>query len=583
MNSELNDKCDLFFYIVQNPLTRKFNKDSQYIITIKNILNKASILLSGHVYKNKLKSNKEEYFIIEEVKHRQSLTISAKFNHGNGNIYAKIINNNEELNNKELIFPNSSYFDFQGNSIYMGKMLQIPGSIFSKIGKTITRIKILLTIVVNTYIANDQKEIEYSLSFSDEAKRINQNIPYNNFINSGEFNYYSFYFDKNTQNILISLSNMNGDADLFLNYGNEIYPTPSEYDWGSNNIGHEYIDININYEFFKKHNINNLSGYYTLLVVGYTNTTYTLFISSHDEYIFKLIDNTPINCKCETKDDKCYFRYDDIIKKHQIYDTLLNNDTSTNNTEIIFTTQYLYGNGKMYASIIKEQEIYTNSDNKKYIDFFPSKLNNDFNNDEYGKRNYLKINVEENKYSIDSVILLTFICEEKTDVEITSSPLAPSGDYKYIVPDKENIFYIQYNKSLSQNKQLETILEFYSYKDNDIIYEFHVYIGMAKIHIYTNQSKWDNSTRDFYYEYNHIAEFIIKANNEKNDRNYRKYFIDEYFNTISKYASKGKNILFSIKPITNFGFYLQVTYDKSWINVPIGKEKSYLIKNRVLY
>ena len=583
MNSELNDRCDLFFYIVQNPLTRKFNKDSQYIITIKNILNKASILLSGHVYKNKLKSNKEEYFIIEEVKHRQSLTISAKFNHGNGNIYAKIINNNEELNNKELIFPNSSYFDFQGNSIYMGKMLQIPGSIFSKIGKTITRIKILLTIVVNTYIANDQKEIEYSLSFSDEAKRINQNIPYNNFINSGEFHYYSFYFDKNTQNILISLSNMNGDADLFLNYGNEIYPTPSEYDWGSNNIGHEYIDININYEFFKKHNINNLSGYYTLLVVGYTNTTYTLFISSHDEYIFKLIDNTPINCKCETKDDKCYFRYDDIIKKHQIYDTLLNNDTSTNNTEIIFTTQYLYGNGKMYASIIKEQEIYTNSDNKKYIDFFPSKLNNDFNNDEYGKRNYLKINVEENKYSIDSVILLTFICEEKTDVEITSSPLAPSGDYKYIVPDKENIFYIKYNKSLSQNKQLETILEFYSFKDKDIIYEFHVYIGMAKIHIYTNQSKWDNSTRDFYYEYNHIAEFIIKANNEKNDKNYRKYFIDEYFNTISKYASKGKNILFSIKPITNFGFYLQVTYDKSWINVPIGKEKSYLIKNRVLY
>ena len=127
---------------------------------------------------------------------------------------------------------------------------------------------------------------------------------------SGEFQYYAFYFDKNTQNILISLSNMNGDADLFLNYGNEIYPTPNEYDWSSTNLGHEYINININDKFFKKNNINTLAGYYTLLVVGYSNTTYTLFISSHDEYVFKLIDNTPINCKCETRDDKCYFRYE---------------------------------------------------------------------------------------------------------------------------------------------------------------------------------------------------------------------------------------------------------------------------------
>ena len=134
-----------------------------------------------------------------------------------------------------------------------------------------------------------------------------------------------------------------------------------------------------------------MAGYYTLLVVGYSNTTYTLFISSHDEYVFKLIDNTPINCKCETRDDKCFFRYDDIMKKIQIYENMINNETLLKSTEIIFTSQYLYGNGKMYASIIKEQDIYNNNLNKKYIDFFPTKLNNDFNNAEYGKRNYLKV------------------------------------------------------------------------------------------------------------------------------------------------------------------------------------------------
>ena len=578
------NKRDLFIYISQNPLSIKFNKDSQYIITAKNSINKASILLSGHVYKNKLKLNNEEYFIIEEVEHRESLTISAKFQHGSGEIYAKIIDNNEEkkLNNK-LLFPNSTYYDYQGNSVYMGKMLQIPGKIFDEIGKTVTRIKILITVLVKSYIKNDQKEVEYTISFSDEAKRINQNIPYHNSIMAGEFQYYAFYFDKNTENILISLSNMNGDADLFLNYGNEIYPTPSDNDWCSTSLGHEYIDININDNFFKKNNINTLAGYYTLLIVGYTNTTYTLYVSSHDEYIFKLIDNTPMNCKCETKDDKCFFRYDDIVKKIQLYEKIINNETLLESTEIIFTSQYLYGNGKMYASILKEQDIYTNTENKKYIDFFPSKSNNDFNNAEYGKRNYLKVKIPDNKYSIDSIILMTFICEEKTDVEITSSPLTPSGDYKYIIQDRENIFYIKYNDSLPINKQLETFLAFYSYKDNDIIYEFHTYIGMAKIHIYTNESRWNNKTNEFYYEYNHISEFVIKSQNENDIKNYNKYFVDEYFNTINQYAAKGKTILFSIKPITNFGFYLQLTFDKTWVNVPIGKEKNYLIKNKVLY
>ena len=583
-NSIINsNKLYIFIYVIQNPLSIKFNKDSQYMITLKHSLNKASILLSGHIYKNKLQINTEEYFIIEEVKHRESLTISAKFAHGSGEIYAKIIDNNAEMKLNKLIFPNSTYFDYQGSSVYMGKMLQIPGEVFDKIGKEITKIKILITIKVKSYVRNDIKEVEYSISYSDEAKRINQNIPYLNTIMSGEFQYYAFYFDKNTQNILISLSNMNGDADLFLNYGNEIYPTPNEYDWSSTNLGHEYINININDKFFKKNNINTLAGYYTLLVVGYSNTTYTLFISSHDEYVFKLIDNTPINCKCETRDDKCYFRYDDIMKKIQIYENMLNNETLLKSTEIIFTSQYLYGNGKMYASIIKEQDIYNNNLNKKYIDFFPTKLNNDFNNAEYGKRNYLKVSIPENKYTVDSIILMTFLCEEKTDVEITSSPLVNSGDYKYLFPERENIFYIKYNQSLPQKKQLETILAFYSYKDQDIIYELHTYLGMAKVHVYTNESRWNNKTREFYYEYNHISEFIIKAKNEENPEKIQKFFVDDYFNTINKFAAKGKTILFSIKPITNFGFYLQLTFDKSWVNVPIGKDKTYLIKNRILY
>ena len=577
------NKCDLFIYIIQSRLSLKFERDSQYIITGKTSFQKANFLLSGHVYKNKMKPNTKEYFIIEEVKHRESLTITVRFTQGTGDFYVNVVDNNEEAKLNNLIFPNSTHHDYKGTSVYMGKMINIPGEYFDKIGKSILKLKILITIEGSTYSSNNKKEIEYYLSYSNEAKRINQNIPYQSSIREGEYQYYTFYFDKNTENILISLSNMNGDADMFLNYGNKIYPTPVESDWISNSIGHEYIDINKDDPFFKKNNINDLSGYYTLLVVGYTRTTYTLFVSSHDEYIFKLVENTPVNCKCETKDDKCYFRYDDIINKRE--QNLLNN-TNINSTEIIFTSQYLYGNGKMYASVLKEQQIYSNSENKKYIDYFPNETNFDVSNSEMGKRNYLKLRIPNIKYSLDSLVLMTFVCEEKTDVEINISPLSPSGEFKYISSDRENIFYLRYNESLSDSKQPQTILSYYFYKESDAIYEFHAYTGRAKIHIYTNETKWNNVTNGFDYEYNHISSFVIQGKlgkNELQDYRYSKYFTEEYFNTIPNYLCKGKTVLFSVTPLTNFGFYLQITNDRNWINIPIGRDKTYYVKNKVLY
>ena len=572
------NKYNIFVYILQSRLSLKFERDSQYIITTKTSINKGNILLSGQVYKNKITQNGEDYFIIEEVKHRESLTITVRFNQGTGDIFAKLMDNNKEAKLKEITFPNSTDFDYRGSSVYMGKVIQIPGNIFDEIGKTIIKLKILITVKANSVTKSSSKDVEYYLSYSNEAKRINQNIPYQSSISAGEFQYYTFYFDKNTENILISLSNMNGDADLFLNYGNEIYPTPIEADWYSNSLGHEYIDINKNDMFFKNNNKNNLSGYYTLLVIGYSDTTYTLFVSSHDENIFKLSDNIAINCKCESKNDKCYFRYDNVANKRE--------SKNLTSTEIIFTSQYLYGNGKMYASILKEQEIYTNSENKKYIDFFPTEKINDFSNAQFGKRNYLKVIVPEKKYSIDSLILMTFECEEKTDVEITASPLTPSGDFKYLIGERENIFYLKYNQSLPRTKQVETTLAYYSYRDTETIYEFHAYLGKAKIHIYTNESKWDNKTKKFLYEYNHISEFVIQSKQDENEMKeykYQKYFTEEYFNTIQPNFSKGKTILFSILPLTNFGFYIQITNDRTWTNVPIGKDKTYYVKNKILY
>ena len=56
----------------------------------------------------------------------------------------------------------------------------------------------------------------------------------------------------------------------------------------------------------------------------------------------------------------------------------------------------------MYAKIMKEREL----------------------NDISKNRNYMKIIVDKDNYSKDSLILMTIICDEITDVEITTASLS---------------------------------------------------------------------------------------------------------------------------------------------------------------
>ena len=82
----------------------------------------------------------------------------------------------------------------------------------------------------------------------------------------------------------------------------------------------------------------------------------------------------------------------------------------------------------------------------------------------------MKIKVKEEQYSKDSVIFMTFICEEKTDVEITAASLSLRGLYNYLDKDRENIFYLKLNETQGISNQLESTFTFYSYKEEDVIY-----------------------------------------------------------------------------------------------------------------
>ena len=64
-----------------------------------------------------------------------------------------------------------------------------------------------------------------------------------------------------------------------------VLPTQDNSDWCSNLNNHEYIEISKDDDYFKKNNCS-ISGYYGLLVVGFIDTSFTLFVSTHKNKVF---------------------------------------------------------------------------------------------------------------------------------------------------------------------------------------------------------------------------------------------------------------------------------------------------------
>ena len=368
---------------------------------------------------------------------------------------------------------------------------------------------------------------------------------------------------------------MKGDADIYLNYG-ESLPTSKKYDWKSNQINHEFIDINKNNEFFISRNITSLKGFYTLLVAGFIDTSYTLFISNHKNVIFPLRNNKKATCFCENMDDKCYFRFTDVFMNK-------NKENGINYNEIIFTLNYLYGNGIIYTKVVKDEEI-NRLKNISLSQIFPNNENYDISNKESKQRDYLKFQIKEEKYAEDSNILITFICSERTKVDITSTSIRYFKTTDFIEENKENIYYLGFDPN-SDEFQSDITLIFYNYeKSKDLIYSIHSYVGDAHVIVYSNNSFYDMNRHEYINEYKQLNSFDINSYNEQNNILVSNPYTNDYHNAILvKDKEKFDNIIFKITPKNKFCFYIRCNYDKNFLEIPFGKMMSYYAKNDEFY
>ena len=580
------DGVYVYYYISRSDAMEKEGKVCQYVVIEKTSETKGQILQPGVVTMGELQVGEREYFIVEEIEKRKWAFINVIFKKGTGNVYLRIPQTPESHSN--IRFPDEGNYDYKGNLVYSGRIIRIPEKEFGRLNSENKKLQLLITITADAgtetvVTSSDEKnkekqevisEIEYTISYSNEPKRINQNEPYDGYITQGEFQYFNLYFDKNTKNIYIGLFNMNGDADMYLSKGKKL-PTTNEFDWSSTDNAHEYIDISKDDMYFQT-NKQNISGYYSLLIVGFVETSYSLFVSSHDKKVLPLRNNLPMTCWCAKEGDKCLFRYNDVWNKN-------NGENGLAHNEIIFTTQYLYGSGYMYSKVYVDSELHNSND---FYKSFPDSNNFDYSNKISNQRNYMKVKVDGEKYTPDSSILLTFECSQKTKVDITSTPLYHFSSVEYIGENRENTFYLGKNDFNDKLSKLTLVFNNNNGKDQDLIYSVHSYIGDAHFKVYGNVSNWDVKAQKIVYDYKLLNEFDLITNDKNQDFNIDVYnpYTHDYHNFIPKIdKEKYDDIYFYVEPKTEFGFYIQCTFDKNWNKLQIGKSQSFFVVNNQLF
>ena len=578
INSNTKNNINIYYYIRRSESMIKDKKVCQYVLLERTSETKAQYLMPGIVSTGELKIGSKAHFIIEEVEKRKSAYINVNFKGGFGNAYIRIPET-PEIN--QMRFPDEGYYDYKGKSIYSGRLITIPQEEFKKLKNGKLQILVTITAEIGSYQASETNNvnkghIKYSISYSNEPKRLNQNAPYDGYITQGEIQYFNFYFDNSTENIYIGLANMNGDADIYINKGN-IIPTHDNYHWCSNQNNHEYIEISKDDEFFRNKTFP-ISGYYTLSVYGFIDTSYSLFVSTHKNKVFPLRDNLPMGCWCQKAGDKCYFRYNDVFDKNSVQEGLKHND-------FVFTTQYLYGSGFMYAKAFTDNEIHNPSSGEFYSNF-PDRNNYDISNKESNQMNYMKMQISEEKYQKDSLILLTFECNQKTKVDITITSLRHFSSVDYISENRENTYYLGKNQKTGEQAQLTLILNNYEGKSKDLIYSVHSYTGDAHFKIYGNSSIWDSKSQKINYKYKLLNEFDIITQDKDQEFNIDVYnpFTHDYHNFIDKNDKDPYDeIYLYVEPKGDFGFFISFNFDKNWNKISIGKSQSFYVVNQEFY
>ena len=548
------NKCDIFI-IVYYP-GDEIIYGSTYMISGKIKYNAITTLIDGQDYKGAIDVKEEQYFVIYDLNddnEKENYILNVKSDNGEVELYGFLI----EIDNlNPIYFPKSNNYHYKAEEgQYDNLMLNIPKKDYEKCKNC----KLLLTIK-GIGLGFTGNSIYYTISFSSKITRITKESHIKDFIFEGENHYYKIYMDPKDKNVFISLYNVDGDTDIYVNYGLTA-PTYKKYHWFSLEPTHQFINIDKNDPIITQLGKKDIGGDYTIMITGVTDSYYTLVVSGNRNLI-DIGNNSPGSCKCK-KSESCNFKFDlfENEKEYQIYDEIIHDD-DIENLSFIITSNFLYGYGDMYAKLYEKQ------DYESIDDIIPNEDNYDFSNWEFNKRQFMKIDINKNdkRIEMESWFFISIKCNEDSLVEINT---AKSYLTNYILDTRrENLYY--FTKFTDNDVNLMPVLSHYLIYEKNLNFEIYSYKGKGKITVFQNKSTI-NESGDLIDLHNNIASLTINSKETQ-------YGIVKYDKNKKFY-----NLFFRIEALEDFGFRIKLNYDHTWTRLSIGKQNSYIVNDNEFY
>ena len=490
---------------------------------------------SGIIQNNNLFVDEVHYYYIRVGKKEKGI-ISVGFNDGRLITFMNILPPSKTNQTyRKWDYPTSDHYKYLSENSFYGQNIVISDS------DLIDCEPQCILLVGIKGVVMYRSSIKYSFKYISKISNILDNQPMIGNLIEGETQFYSFYANENVKNIYISVNSNNpgGDSDIFVSYG-QIFPSRFKNDWNSLTSYSEFIDINKDDSFFTtvRSTINNSN--YTIGIYGYSNTTYTLFVTTNPKKIISVGNYHSGSCVTKKQDDYCYFRYTDMYSTSK--SSWVNPLDYLN--EILVSSEFLYGNGTIYA------KVYDSADINIYKDV-PTKENYDFSSSDQNFRNFLKIdtNILKSKLKLNDTkysILFSVYCNNPCFVTLNTDSKYNYNSIKYLTSYKENLVYVK-NKT-------ELLMVFYYYDNNNLTIQSGLLGGSGSFKLYANENNIKNTT---------LATYLLNAANSSDYQ-----FISKNHNgQLYLNVKAGKDDL---------AFFVKLSNYQNWTNIPVGKSQKFV-------
>ena len=528
-----------------------FLQYSSFLISVKSSKNTPTFIKPGIISKKTILTGEDQHYIVEvEPEESFGTRITVMFINGEGEIYVRRVLRNDmfEINN----FPDENNYEYM-TSYKESKneflFIDIPYNDFS--GHSHCQLLITLRGIFPGYFYT---KITYSIYISSSMFNIDTDKNYRLFVSQGEVVNFHFKVGLNKKRLYISMSNKEKDANMYLTNDkshNNIY----QYEWKSSGAYNEFLDLSINDPYFTERGISYLDGDYYLAIQGLEDTFYNLYISSQDVKIITVIEGLPGSCTCESENDNCYFRYENI-------NNIFMKDLDEK--RVIFYTEFTYGSGVMHA------KLYKNGDLNEILNSLPSTTNNDISKNNAYEFLFMNVNNKDDRFTRNSVIIVAVQCKEKSLFDLSAVLLDSDMD---VSRNSNNIVFLRYNQDnvfyLSPDTGISTKFIYYIYENENLNFQIKSLYGKTKIHTYTNSTlinynfldEPDNNANT----YHHICDFEL----EKNDKEKEKGI---YYGKVSKNYGYKNYFYIEVKPLDFCLLNINVNFDNEIVRVPLNKE-----------